>query len=162
VDVQWNGRCGGCTLQYTLTVRYPSGALRPDPQPSCRQWILVPTKVDGQSEWVYPELDVSSSPAIARLGVGQKSLVTITGLDCSSYPGFEPVEFSADSSVAVVEPQFGGDAAVTAVGRGETRPSAALVSQDGASVNAPLAYCSQRGPTNQWCAAATAMMLVVR
>jgi len=162
MDVQWNGLCGGCTLQYTITIRYPPGVLRPDPSPSCRQWILVPTKVDGQSEWVYPELDLASSPAIARLGIGQKAYLTITGLECvGSNPGFEPVDFSADPAVAAMTPKVRG-AVVTAVGRGETRPAAAIVTQDGASIDALLAYCSQWGPTNEWCAAATPMTLVVR
>ena len=53
-------------------------------------------------------------------------------------------------------------AVVTAIASGETRLSASLLTQDGAAMSAGLAHCFRRDPTNQWCAGATPLVLVVR
>ncbi len=152
--------CGGCTIQYTLAVTHPSAAITPAPPRSCGRWIVEPLR--GGDGAVYPEIDLGASPATARLRIGERARIGVTGLECSGrgthMPSYQPVQWSANGSVAAVTElplDFGAvNAELRAVGRGETRPQATLITQDGTSETAEFSYCDG-------CVSATPLRLVV-
>lgn len=160
--------CGGCTIQYTLVVAHPSAIVTPAPQRSCRRWIIHALRVDGA---VYPDIDLGASPATAQLRVGETARIGISGLECAGsgtwIPSFQPLQWPANGSVAAVtdlpldERGISGSAELLAVGRGQTRPQASLITQDGASGTAEFSYCSRFSPTGADCLSATPLTLAV-
>jgi hypothetical protein len=160
--IGWRDACGGCTLDYTIRIKH-RGALRPEPPPICRQWILE-FKATRPDEWVRPEIDLTSVPATARLVRGEQARVGIVGLDCLGHPGFDVRDWTSDPPIATIAPAglAGDSAGVVALARGESRLSATVLTQGGTIETAGLAHCSRFDSTNRWCTAATPLVLVVR
>jgi hypothetical protein len=94
--------------------------------------------------------------------LARKRNFRIFGLECGGQtPSFQPPQWSVDGRVAVVTEGLPDYAELRAVGRGETRPGVALISQDGTSETAEFSYCNQRDDTGQSCVSATPLLLVV-
>lgn len=135
--------CGGCTIQFTLTVTHPRGQVGPGLFDRCREWA---------AEALDVHYEVNVSPPQPRLRVGERSRLRIVGDPGSALCSFAPSTFhverwvSTRPEVATVQPAtFGigdGHAVVTAVSPGQTDIFAVVVRLDGSRAQADLLTCT--------------------